>query len=311
MRLSRPFGLFGFLALCVVAFLTGSGCSDDRGAATSPAAPEGPSGSFTDGAADNTGLKISRQAHLWISFEGAESAYVEADANPWMADSWVTDAGAFDLVIQNNAKFATQDVVLLVTVPSKIVAIPGWSVTIDGAVLDAAAFTENDPSLYGFSGGSHGVFPPSGNGIYCHVPITDELAKKSSISVPVAVSSGGIPGFMIHFDVGSTELYNPASHDATVNLPDTPPPPPPLIGACCLPDFSCVELEQSNCELQGGTYHGDESLCTPDLCLPVPVPGACCMVSGSCLDLLQSDCELQNGLFLGEATVCGPSTCGE
>ncbi len=296
MSLNRPLGFVGSLALLAAAFLSLSGCSDDRGAATSP------------NVSDPAAMKISRQAHLWLSFENVESVYVEADSNAWLTDSWVTGSSAFDLVVQNNAKFATQAVVLLVTVPSKILAIPGWSVTIDGTTLDAAAFTETDPLLYGFDGGSHGVFPPSGNGIFCPFPLADVLEKKSSISVPMTVSSGGVPGFLLHFDVGSSALYNPASHDATVSSPDSPPPP---IGACCLLDWSCVELTRADCELQGGTYHGDASLCTPDLCMPPPVPGACCLVSGSCVELLQVDCELQNGIFLGAGTICGPGACGE
>jgi hypothetical protein len=299
MILNRPFGLVGSLALVAVVLLSFSGCSDDRGAATSPIV------------SDPAAMKIAQQAHLWLSFENVESVYVETDSNAWLTDSWVTESSAFDLAVQNNAKFATYDVVLLVTVPSKILAIPGWSVTIGGTTLDASAFTETDPSLAGFGGGSHGVFPPSGNGVYCPVPLTGVLAKKSSISVPVTVSSGGVPGFLLHFDVGSSALYNPASHDATVNAPDGPPPPPPLTGACCLADWSCVELTQANCALQGGTYHGDESLCTPDLCTPPPAPGACCSVTGSCTELLESECESQNGMFLGAGTICGPSTCGE
>lgn len=299
MRLNRQLGVVGSLLLVAVAFVSFSGCSDDRGAATSP------------DLSDPATMKIARQAHLWISFENVESVYVESDENAWLTDSWVTEASAFDLAVQNTAKFATYDVVLLVTVPSKILAIPGWSVTIAGTTLDATAFTETDPALYGFDGGSHGVFPPSGNGVFCPFPLVDMLEKKSSISVPVLVSAEGVPGFMLHFDVGSSALYNPASHDATVSLPDSPPPPPPVLGACCLTDWSCVEVTQSDCELQGGTYNGDGTLCTPELCAPPPTPGACCTLTGSCLELLQADCELQNGIFLGGGTICGPGTCGE
>jgi hypothetical protein len=297
MMLRRPSCLIASFVLFFGLFLALSGCSDDRGSVTSPYAP------------DPSASKISRQAHLWISFENVVSNYVDANSNAWLTDSWVTKAGAFDLVVDNNAKFSTQDVVLLVTVPSNVVGLPGWSITIDGTVLNPASFTRTDPSLYGFDGGSHGVYHPSGNGVFCPFPLTPTLAKKSRISVPVVASSGNISGFMIHFDVGSSALYNPASHDATVVPPDAPPP---VTGACCLADYSCVEVTQADCVAQGGTYNGDGAVCTSDLCAPPPpLPGACCTITGDCVVLLQTECDAQRGVFLGAGIACGPNTCGE
>ena len=42
-----------------------------------------------------------------------------------------------------------------------------------------------------------------------------------------------------------------------------------VTGSCCLSDFSCVELTSNNCSNQGGTYYGDETVCSDTAC-----PGA-------------------------------------
>ncbi len=69
---------------------------------------------------------------------------------------------------------------------------------------------------------------------------------------------------MIHFDVGSSALYNPASHDATVVPPDAPPPPLP--GACCTITGNCVEILETECEAQHGVFLGPEIPCGPNTC---------------------------------------------
>jgi hypothetical protein len=339
MIMNRSLGLFGTLALVIGSLVVFTACSEDKEMSVTPMGPDG------------VATKVSRQAHLWLSFENVESAYVDADENPWITESWVTEQGAFDLVVQNNAKFATHDVVLLVTIPSKIFELPGWSVFIDGNLLDPAGFIQTNPADYGFDGGSHGVYRPSGNGIFYPYPLTATLAKKGSISVPVLISSGGVPGFMVHFDVGSSDLYNPASHDATVNPPEGPVsqpgaccfaegvcemmlqtdcetfggafqgegiscdadpcPLPPAPGACCIPGNVCVEVLAADCDLQGGTFHGEGSVCTPDLCLPPPAPGACCLPDGSCTEILLTECDQQNGIFHGDGTLCATESCVE
>ncbi len=45
----------------------------------------------------------------------------------------------------------------------------------------------------------------------------------------------------------------------------------PIDGACCLPNGSCVVLEQSACDLQQGTYQGDGTLCDPNPCEPTRI----------------------------------------
>jgi hypothetical protein len=78
-----------------------------------------------------------------------------------------------------------------------------------------------------------------------------------------------------------------------------PPPPPPATGACCT-DGSCSVVALSDCF---GTYHGDNSECTPDLC-PQPPPildGACCELDGSCNVAEEVNCF---GSYQGDNTTC-------
>ena len=42
-------------------------------------------------------------------------------------------------------------------------------------------------------------------------------------------------------------------------------------GACCLPDGSCDTLSPASCLLQGGTYQGDGTTCTPSPCPNQPI----------------------------------------
>ena len=56
---------------------------------------------------------------------------------------------------------------------------------------------------------------------------------------------------------------------------------PPPSGACCLPDYTCAEMSQADCESAGGTFQGDWTVCDPSLCLPPPPTGACCITSES------------------------------
>jgi hypothetical protein len=83
--------------------------------------------------------------------------------------------------------------------------------------------------------------------------------------------------------------------------------PPAQTGACCFADGSCLILTQSECTNQGGTYQGNGTGCSPNLC-PQP-PGACCFNDGSCALLLEDDCAFQGGSFQGANTTCIPNPC--
>ncbi|MCK4341453.1 MAG: hypothetical protein KAY37_07010 [Phycisphaerae bacterium] len=70
-------------------------------------------------------------------------------------------------------------------------------------------------------------------------------------------------------------------------------PPCGIIGACCFPDGSCVDLVENDCDTQGGDWQGQGTDCATFNC-PQP-PGACCFTDGSCVDLTEDDCLIQGG----------------
>lgn len=78
-------------------------------------------------------------------------------------------------------------------------------------------------------------------------------------------------------------------------------------GACCFTDGSCQVLTQTNCGTQGGSYDGDGTTCSPNLC-PQPT-GACCLADGSCQAVTQTSCLTQSGTYQGNGTTCTPNPC--
>jgi len=44
--------------------------------------------------------------------------------------------------------------------------------------------------------------------------------------------------------------------------------PAPIVGACCIADTCVADLTRADCEKQGGTYNGDDSVCGADTCRP-------------------------------------------
>jgi hypothetical protein len=78
-------------------------------------------------------------------------------------------------------------------------------------------------------------------------------------------------------------------------------------GACCFEDGSCELLTAELCSEAGGTYQGDNTLCSFTDC-PVLI-GACCLPDGSCAIASQRDCELAGGVYQGNETTCDPDPC--
>lgn len=83
--------------------------------------------------------------------------------------------------------------------------------------------------------------------------------------------------------------------------------PPAGTGACCDPSGSCLVTDQGSCTLAGGTYQGDGTSCTPNLC-PQPT-GACCTPDGNCTEETEPDCDLLGGTYQGHGTTCGGTSC--
>ncbi len=92
------------------------------------------------------------------------------------------------------------------------------------------------------------------------------------------------------------------------------------VGACCAPIpgtiiLTCFEVSGSLCNSSPGTtYHGDGTVCTPDLCDVDPGPtGACCTTNGGnqvCAILTAAQCEAQAGEYGGDGSDCVPFDCG-
>ncbi len=72
---------------------------------------------------------------------------------------------------------------------------------------------------------------------------------------------------------------------------------PVVTGACCT-GTACVDTKcETDCLAGGGTYRGDGTDCTPNMC-----QGACCLPS-SCQNRTQATCVAPN-VFKGEGTTC-------
>jgi spore coat protein A len=79
------------------------------------------------------------------------------------------------------------------------------------------------------------------------------------------------------------------------------------VGACCVPDGSCVTVTSNQCTQLGGAYHGDNTSCTPSPC--PPLIGACCLPSGDCTNATALQCGALGGTYQGNGTVCTSNLC--
>jgi hypothetical protein len=325
--------------VCLIAVVALAGCGDESRTPTDSLSMENPDGSL-----------MASQARMWLWIENAENSYVGADPDPWYTDSYITYAQSFDVVLQNQATYDVDEVYLLVTVESAFLDVPGWTVSVDGIPLAPGDFTQTDTRAYGFDGGSHGVHQPSGTGVFYAYPMGGTLAGGGSWTVHVETTSGGVAGFRVHFDGGSSRIWTPPSHDVTAFPPEgsgeeleacciesggcqmltasdcgelgTPQGPgstcdpdpcvqePPL-GACCLPDLSCTVTTESDCESLGGSFVGPDTTCDPNPCIEVPPTGACCLADLSCIDTTAAACDSLSGLFGGDGTSCAVNGCAE
>ncbi len=77
-----------------------------------------------------------------------------------------------------------------------------------------------------------------------------------------------------------------------------------IVGACCLPNETCIEQSPITCAADSGVYRGDDTTCTADAC-----EGACCLSNGFCLELSDSNCTGASGTFEGIGTECAQTTC--
>lgn len=85
----------------------------------------------------------------------------------------------------------------------------------------------------------------------------------------------------------------------------TPPVTP--TGACCI-DGDCSITTEVFCNLAGGDYQGDDTVCDPNPCPQPPPTGACC-VGESCSIETEDDCTGMGGTYQGDDTTCDPNPC--
>ncbi len=78
------------------------------------------------------------------------------------------------------------------------------------------------------------------------------------------------------------------------------------VGACCLPDGSCILTSADQCS-PVGVYQGDDVSCTPNPC-PAEAEGACCAPDGSCSLTPASQCQDD---YQGDDTTCDPNPCDQ
>jgi hypothetical protein len=82
----------------------------------------------------------------------------------------------------------------------------------------------------------------------------------------------------------------------------------PGVGACCLPNGSCIIATTNDCAAAGGAFQGDGSTCATAACQAQPQ--ACCFpTSGGCLNLNPNDCITAGGVPGGLGTTCQSFTC--
>jgi hypothetical protein len=76
-------------------------------------------------------------------------------------------------------------------------------------------------------------------------------------------------------------------------------------GACCMPDGSCSINSADGCANAGGSYAGDNTVCSQATC----PSGACCMPDGSCVIQSPSGCTGMGGVYGGDGSDCGTANC--
>lgn len=73
------------------------------------------------------------------------------------------------------------------------------------------------------------------------------------------------------------------------------------VGACCLPDGTCVKLSEPQCALAEGSFGGDGVSCDAVQCT---TRGACCLPDGACQLLSEAECDALSGAYGGDGTFC-------
>ncbi len=177
--------------------------------------------------------------HIWLSIENGE--YEGNHTDPWINESWVYGAEyeangtfQFNLTVENRASEST-DVYVLIAVRGNTTGNDMQTIAVDGGDAGAVVYTLADFDQTDFnpfylnqvSAGSHGVYPPSGNGIWVtyRVGWVDGKGTGSNVTnLTIDVTLGPDPSdiFVVHFDAygldadGELKYWSPNGHDSTV-----------------------------------------------------------------------------------------------
>ena len=136
------------------------------------------------------------------------------------------------------------------------------------------------------------VFGTPGPGAYTATVTPPPGAALGTTRLRIRVMNTGVLSPCGTVDLGEVEDY-------TIDVESVLP-----TGACCLADGTCQVLSRQDCVVASGTYQGDGSTCTPDLC-PQPTR-ACCQADGSCAITTQALC---TGIWHADWTSCDPNPC--
>jgi hypothetical protein len=233
--------------------------------------------------ADLTALTFRLPPSAVAAFPAADALYTAYD----IRISPGVEPAARSLTFANNVVGAQQ------LVRSGPLTIPAASFTF-GSSPNAFGHTINFDTPYSYGGG--------------HLLIELRHSGSNSTSQSVDALTATAPGYLTQFAacwVGSyTGTAGSQANFGVIRLSSSGGAP---TGRCCLTNGSCLIATSSGCTVQGGTYAGDGTNCTPNVC-PQPPTGACCQFAG-CVVLTQAQCVSSGGTYAGDNITCAAANC--
>ncbi|MFQ5884784.1 MAG: hypothetical protein ACE5IO_06760 [Thermoplasmata archaeon] len=178
-------------------------------------------------------------AHIRLSIEDGE--YEGNHTDPWINESWVWAAEynengtiQFNLTVENRASEST-DVYILIAIRGNTTDDDMQTIVVQGGASGTVTYTLADFDQTDFnpfymdqvSAGSHGVYPPSGNGIWVTYPVgwmegRDTGNNVTTLTIEVTLGPDPSDIFVVHSDAyalnsdGELAFWSPNSHDANL-----------------------------------------------------------------------------------------------
>lgn len=118
---------------------------------------------------------------------------------------------------------------------------------------------------------------------------------------PITIS-GAIPGsnLCLLISAHNGDLQECCAEELCFDVPDCDPDHP--VGACCLPDGTCIQATPEACQMAQGLFIAIGAPCSE--CGNLEPVGACCFDDGTCLQISVFECAAQGGFYLGDSTAC-------